>query len=82
MPAIITFFFKLQLVIVMEMGQVVLPVMIMVYAVVMLTSSMTNVMHVMLVILIFLHVKVSTKQLCIAGYPPLTQICIKTWHSV
>ena len=48
----------------------VLPAMIMVYAVVKLTSSMTNVMHVMLVILTFLHVKVSN----ISGCPPLTYV--------
>ena len=41
------------------MGQMALCVIIMVYAVVKLISPMTNVIHVKLVILSFLHVKVS-----------------------
>ena len=72
MPAIITFFFKLQLVIVMEMGQMVLPVMIMVFAAVKLISSMTNVMHVMLDILTFLHVIVSNTMNLLQDFLPYT----------
>ena len=53
------FFFHFQPVIVIHKGQVVLHVMIVVYAVVTLISSMTNVMHVLLVIQTFLHVQVS-----------------------
>ena len=52
-------FSKFQAVIVMEMGQMVLPVMIMVFAAVKIISSMTNVMHVILAFLTFRHVKVS-----------------------
>ena len=55
----------------------VLPVMIMVYAVVKLTSSMTNVMYVIMVILTFLHVEVRNNLLCITRCPPLTEIFIK-----
>ena len=55
----------------------ILPAMIVVYVVVKLKSSMTNVMHVMLVILTFLHVEVRINLLCITRCPPLTQIFIK-----
>ena len=48
-----------KLVIVMAMGQMVLSVMLMVYAVVKLILSMTNVIHVKLVYLTFLPVKVN-----------------------
>ena len=53
---VISFF---QLAIVMPKDQMVKHVMIMVYAVVKLILSMTNVMHVILAFLTFRHVKVS-----------------------
>ena len=69
---ILKFFFQFQLVIVMEMGQMTLHVMTMVYAIVMLTLSMTNVMHVMLDILTFLHVIVSNTMNLLQDFLPYT----------
>ena len=53
------FYFNFQPVIVIHKGQVVIHAMIVVYANVMIMLPVTNVMHVLLVFLNFLHVQVS-----------------------